>query len=355
MGQGPSVLITNHTGQQPHLGCRATCHALERLLMERCAPREIVSERHSQKHNTATMYFGKAGMAVRAARMQHAASYAAYRHADLIVVNGEGSIYSKPWSRNGASSNQRRVDAYLAKKYLGKRVFIVNHTVASNHKRFDAFIQMAYPLMDYIAVREPISYDYLQGLGVTNVQQSADAIFSLEPPAPAQDSPLAGNILVCDSSSWTGWSGPRKKRVQDAVAHLQKQKLNVAYLSIYTDRRDAHFARELGLEYHSFENFADFMAHIQTAAFILSGRFHIGVFAALCAAPFLVFEANTYKTRGLSQLLGHPCPPLDFFRDSFDHIIESVARALAMKDDLRQYLMRQRPRLRELAMKNVPV
>jgi polysaccharide pyruvyl transferase WcaK-like protein len=246
------------------------------------------------------------------------------------------------------------VDAYLVKKYLSKRVFIVNHTVASQHKRFDDFIKMAYPLMDYVAVREPISHEYLCGLGIENVQQSADAIFSLEPPAPARESPLAGKILVSDSSSWSGWSGPRKKRVQDAVAHLRQQKHDVAYLSIYTDGRDAYFARELGLEYHSFENFSDFMAHIQTAAFILSGRFHIAVFAALCGTPFLGFEANTHKIRGLCRLLSHPCPPLDFFRDDFNSIVEAIGRAVAMKDELREQLICLRPRLHELAIKNVP-
>ena len=351
---GPRVLITNHTGHQPHHGCRATCHALERLIAERLKPREMVTERHSQKYNTATMYFGAPGLARRAAHMQYSASYAAYRAADLIVVNGEGSIYSKDWTRNGASSNQRRVDAYLAKKFLGKRVYIVNHTVASCHQRFDNFIKTAYPLLDYIAVREPLSLEYLAALGVENARQAADAIFSLEPPPPAPESPLAGKILVSDSSSWSGWSGPRKQRAQDSIAYLRRQKLDVAYLSIYTDGRDAYFARELGLEYHSFENFTDFMAHMQTAAFILSGRFHIAVFAALCATPFLGFEANTHKIRGLSRLLNHPCPPLDFFRDDFDSIVGAIARALAAKDELREKLIGMRPRLRELALRNVP-
>lgn len=347
------ILLTNYTGHQPHLGCMATCDALEALLLERYPNATIEKEKHSVKRANALMYFGALGQNKRANLMKNDTRWANFQRADLVVVNAEGTLHAKIYLKQGAGSNQRILEAYLAKRDLGKAVMMVNHSISSHHKPFDELVKAAYPQMDHVAVREPFSLEYLQGLGVNNAVLSADAIFSMTPP-PATDSPLSGKFLISDSFSWkVGWQ-QRRGRVLELIEHVRKQGLEVAYLSVLSHPYDKHFADALELEYHAFDNYTDFMAHLQTAAFILTGRFHIAVFAAFCAVPFLGFEAPTYKVEGLCRLLEHPLPPLNLFRDEPQKVAAKVDEALSERQSLEAHLAAKQNYMRELARKNVP-
>lgn len=348
------ILLTNYTGHQPHLGCIATCDALEALLRERYPDAAIEKEKHSVKRANALMYFGAWGRKKRATLMKTDPRWENFQRADLIVVNAEGTLHAKTYLKQGAGSNQRILEAYLAKRDLGKAVMMVNHSISSHHKHFDELVKAAYPQMDHVAVREPFSLEYLQGLGVNNAVLSADAIFSMTPPPPAKESPLKGKFLISDSFSWkVGWQ-QRRGRVLELIQHVRKQGLEVAYLSVLSHPYDRHFADALELEYHAFENYQDFMAHLQTAAFILTGRFHIAVFAGFCAVPFLGFEAPTYKVEGLCRLLEHPLPPLNLFRDAPEIVAAKVDKALSETSSLQAHLAGKQDFMRELARKNVP-
>lgn len=348
------ILITNYTGHQPHLGCIATCDALETLLRERYPNATIEKEKHSVKRADALMYLGKWGLNRRGALMKNDARWADFQRADLIVVNAEGTLHAKNYLKSGAGSNQRLVEAYLATRDLKKDVMMVNHSISSRHKNFDDLVRAAYPKMHHVAVREPFSREYLQGLGVTNAVQSADAIFSMTPPPPASESPLRGKFLITDSFSWkVGWQ-QRRGRVRELIEHIKKQGLEVAYLSVLSQPFDKHFADSLELEYHAFDDYTAFMAHLQTAHFVLTGRFHTAVFAAFCAVPFLGFEAPTYKVEGLCRLLDHPIAPLHLFRDAPAETTAKVERALSERAILQAHLSAKQPFMRDLARQNVP-
>ncbi len=348
------ILITNYTGHQPHLGCIATCDALETLLRERYPNATIEKEKHSVKRADALMYFGAWGRNRRGALMKTDARWGDFQRADLIVVNAEGTLHAKNYLKSGAGSNQRIVEGYLAKRDLKKDVMMVNHSISSRHQNFDDLVRAAYPKMNHVAVREPFSLEYLQKLGVTNATLSADAIFSMAPPPPAKESPLRGKFLITDSFSWkVGWQ-QRRGRVRELIEQIKSQGHEVGYLSVLSQPFDKHFADSLELEYHAFENYTDFMAHLQTAHFVLTGRFHTAVFAAFCAVPFLGFEAPTYKIEGLCRLLEHPMPPLHLFRDAPDEITAKVDHALRERATLQAHLAGRQNFMRDLARKNVP-
>ena len=348
------ILITNYTGHQPHLGCMATCDALEALLCERYPDAIIEKEKHTIKRADALMYLGNWGLKRRGALMKYDARWADLQRADLIVVNAEGTLHAKNYLKSGAGSNQRLVEAYLARRDLQKQVMMVNHSISSRHQNFDDLVRAAYPNMNHVAVREPFSLEYLQGLGVQNAVQSADAIFSMTPPPPATKSPLRDKFLITDSFSWkVGWQ-QRRGRVRELIEQIKKQGYEVAYLSVLSQPYDKHFADSLELEYHAFQNYTEFMAHLQTAHFVLTGRFHTAVFAAVCAVPFLGFEAPTYKVEGLCRLLEHPIAPLHLFRDAPAEIAGKVGCALQERAALQAHLAGKQSFMRHLARQNVP-
>ena len=350
------ILVTNYTGSQPHHGCQATCQALKQMLVDRFHHDELLTE-HWQSHgNRVTMYLGRAGENIRSRQMKYSDTYERYRRADLLIVNGEGSFYSKPWWRQSANSNQRLMDAYLTRRVLGKKVAIVNHTIGSRHKLYDSFVTRVYSRINYVAVREPVSLRYLRERGIDKVTQAADAVFSLPLPAPAEESPLEGKILITDSSSWRGirWTSARRERVRSLLGHLRGQGERIVYLSIFTDRRDEHIAGELDVEYISALTHTELLSHLQSAKMVISGRYHMCVFCARCGVPFVGFEANTPKIKGVCQLLDYPVAPFEFLTTPTDVIAERVGEALHQRESLHLHLTGAQSYLHELALLNVP-
>jgi polysaccharide pyruvyl transferase WcaK-like protein len=204
-----------------------------------------------------------------------------------------------------------------------------------------------------VAVREPFSLEYLQGLGLSNINLCADAIFASTPPPPDAKSLVAGKILINDSFRWkVGWP-QRRERVKNAIAHLKAQGHEVVYFSILSNGRDSHFAESLGLEYFACDNYTDYLAQLQSAAFILTGRFHTAVFAAVCAAPFLAFEATTYKVNGLLRTLEYRYPSIDFMDDA-EQVTGAIDAAIAAREEISAGLRERLDFMSELALKNVP-
>jgi len=91
-----------------------------------------------------------------------------------ICFNGEGAVHYR--------SGHIRVFMgllYIAKKQ-GKTVAAVNQTIDLNDKPIlEAVLSKVYNSIDFISVREPISYDYAKRIGIKNVQLIPDAVYGL--------------------------------------------------------------------------------------------------------------------------------------------------------------------------------
>ena len=86
---------------------------------------------------------------------------------DVVVINGEGTMHhvSRP-------SLALLYLAHAAKKYMGKKVHMINHSVypgdvlkPADHLAFQLY-KGTYQHLDYIAIREHLSRELMQQVGV---------------------------------------------------------------------------------------------------------------------------------------------------------------------------------------------
>lgn len=342
------ILLANDTATEPHHGCRATSTALRQLLLERFPAAEIVGD-HLQAQ---TVYECLPLRMLRGKLSSQARPFAA-DHPDLVVMNGEGTLHAQ------GSPLKQRDGGYLlcflqAQRAmdLGIPTWIVNHSFFAARRDYLDLARDQYRRLAYTAVREPFSYATISAFSPTNVQQAADCAFLMRLPAPAAHSPLANAIIFTDSSQ--RWDGTAYARLRQLSALLQTRTgCPVKYVSLYTDQRDTGRAARLGLPYYAFQDTEDFLAHLQRAAFVVSGRYHLAVFAARCGIPFVTFQANTPKNAALHVLLHYQSPCYLPTTLNPEQTADAMHRLWDARDAHHAHLLAQAGRLQALARKNV--
>jgi polysaccharide pyruvyl transferase WcaK-like protein len=245
------------------------------------------------------------------------------RHADLVVFNGEGSLVGR------AKKGTRPLFLlYLAKRYLGKRCAIINHT-AHLETSTPVLLSMArrvYPLMDYVSVREPASRENLLAARVLeDVPVVPDALFAaqLVDPERARFQPLLGfempqGPLVCVTGSSLS-SDARPWHPSAAYVELVRglRELHITPVLVAKDQSD-QFLREVAGEtgaalFGPERSYQELYFLLARSQLFVSGRYHPIILSALAGCPFLPLSANTHKIDGLCELLEYPLRrPFDF-------------------------------------------
>ena len=233
--------------------------------------------------------------------------------ADLIVYNGENSIY-----RNTPEGCHGIFLLWLAKTRLGKPSCIVNHTSHQNGVRpiMAGMIRLVFPKLDVVAVREPCSLANLQSLGIKNAKLFPDVVFSLTPGDYERDRVdqwRRGNGLVdqtyfCLSASGLpvskphgAWDGEITALVRD-LKSLGLQAVLLArdpwclFLAEVARRTDSlYFGPEHG--------FHELWPLLEGASFLVTGHYHYAIFSAMVGCPFVPMTVNNHKMRGVCELL----------------------------------------------------
>ncbi len=138
----------------------------------------------------------------------------AAKAADLIVYNGENSIY-----RNTREGCRSLFLTYLARTRLGRPTAAVNQTVHLDDilPIMPAMVSVAYRELDLVATREPRSLACLEALGVAGAEAFPDVVFWLDPgrfprdgfEAWARRAGLGDERYLCLSASGLPASPPR--------------------------------------------------------------------------------------------------------------------------------------------------
>ncbi|WP_096389026.1 polysaccharide pyruvyl transferase family protein [Halopenitus persicus] len=100
---------------------------------------------------------------------------------DHIIINGEGSIHDSGVTKYSNGSWSLLFLAYVAKKKLGMKTHIINHTLEINTDRFRSIVNLVYPLMNSIIFRDPVSMtEYESQSKHKNGTQAADAAWLMD-------------------------------------------------------------------------------------------------------------------------------------------------------------------------------
>ncbi len=281
------------------------------------------------------------------------------RTADVVVYNGENSIY-----RNTEEGCHSLFLLWLSRTRLGKASCIVNHTADLNDVRpiMNAMVQLVDPVLDLVATREPCSLRNLHELGVHNAVLFPDVVFAEDPTGVGSESferwsrevGLIDRPYFCFSGSGLPMSAPGSGR-DGAAAELVRaiQALGVRPVVL---ARDPHclfleeVARRVGAIYFGPEHgFLELWPLLRGAAFLVTGHFHYAIVASTVGCPFVPLSTNNHKMRGVCELLRwHRTEPFDitWLRSCVAEIVAESKRVLGSRRELSSHLLERTTELR---------
>ena len=233
--------------------------------------------------------------------------------ADIIVYNGENSIY-----RNTPEGCHGIFLLWLTKTRLGKPSCIVNLTAHQNGVQpiMDGMIQLVFPKIDLVAVREPNSLANLQKLGIKNAKLFPDVVFAFKPDKFSRvrvdkwkiQQGLTDQSYFCLSTSGLpvskprgSWDGEITKLVR-SLKSLGLQAVLLAkdpwclFLAEVAERTNSIY---FGPEYE----FHDLWPILGGASFLVSGHYHYVILGAMVGCPFIPMSVTNHKMQGVCQLL----------------------------------------------------
>jgi polysaccharide pyruvyl transferase WcaK-like protein len=252
------------------------------------------------------------------------------RTADVVVVNGEGSLHgSNPFVL------ALLYLTYASKVHLGKQVHIINHSCfpedqpgVKDRPAWELY-KKVYNAVDFVAVREPISHGLLLSEGI-QAEQSFDCLplyirSAYDPPGvrKAGSIVIAGTVVVNSGhlSSLTGYIRALREqgfavKVLTGANMLHAPDDDALLQGLRSGCPDLFTPVQAG----SIEVWLDTIAE---ASLLVSGRFHHTIAAAMLLTPCVLLESNTPKNVALARVLGI-APPLSWEDPA---IVEKLARA----------------------------
>lgn len=315
--RGRRIAFLNDTSNWYHFGCTATSMALKEGMIERGFDVGSIATERLQRCMPVPERladFDSASFFERF-RASNADLIGVMEAADLIVMNGEGSLH-------GTSDYARILlyVAYCAASKLGRRVQIVNHSCyPENAARIsepmaNALYKKVYDLLDFIAVREPLSAEILTALGCAPTL-AFDCLPLYVAKHYRERAPRRrSGVVIAGSVAWRPEALPALGRLI-ALAHDRREPVSVL---IGAQANQAHddqaFVAALRaavptgwalLEAKSMTSWLDTLA---AAQLLVSGRFHHTVAAACLNTPFVALCSNTPKMEAMLRMIEQPAP-----------------------------------------------
>jgi polysaccharide pyruvyl transferase WcaK-like protein len=308
------ILLLMDNRNDSNWGSQATTSELVRLLQRhhpgaevRGLPRSVTRPKNALLRRFAecaappAVQWGTAGtgLGAEAVRLLTGPWRAAVEWADLIVVNGEGTLHP-----------QKQASRWLAAlAEIGrseKPIWIVNCSVQFVGDSNELLYKSVLERVQRLVVREPVSYRELAGCGL-KADLGADCAFCAEPISTETLENLVPNqpfAAMTGSAAVKRWPIPAQVGI---VEHLADLGLKAVYLS--STEEDEHNHRllsqeiEIPLVTHRELGFREVIELISRSQLLVGGRFHPIVFAAICGTPFVAVESTTPKMAGLVEML----------------------------------------------------
>jgi len=236
---------------------------------------------------------------------------------DTVCFNGEGAIHAK------SGHLIRLMGMLYAFKHKGAFVSALNQTVdLGENERLKAVVKKVYGMVDYLAVREPVSQRELQKLGLEPavVGDAAYALgkFSKEKiEALVSDMELPETFIVITGSSYLARDKKSLALMERVILEIKKYYGNTPLYFLANTKTDIYLAEKLHEKYDytifaSPEKHDKAMAVIARSYLVVGGRQHPNIFAAMHHIPFVPLQGNTHKMEGVVELLHYPLDVLSW-------------------------------------------
>jgi hypothetical protein len=232
--------------------------------------------------------------------------------ADVVVVNGEGSLY-----RTNLSAVRELFLAWLARERLGIPTVFVN---GSSHLTdvmpvLPAMVRKTFPRLDAVAVREAPSLRNLaeHAPGVA-AQLFPDSAF-VHTTGEARETPavtvvreqVGENPYFCFAPGPLPMDhrSPKRSALYQMICMLKGAASHAVFVATGpADRYIEKVARETeSLYVDSILDYREWMALVADAQFAATGRYHNTILAAVMGCPSITFGSTTHKVHGACEML----------------------------------------------------
>jgi len=235
-----------------------------------------------------------------------------FQGADLVVLNAEGSIY-----RTNLSAIRELFIAWLCKCHLGIPTIFVNGTVHLTGVMpiLPAMVRKTLPVLDAVAVREPLSLrnlaHYAPHVAVQLIPDSAFALTSDD----VRETSMSDFIRarIGDAPYFCFDPGPmpidhrpgRRSALYDLIAALKGVTPDAVF--VRADPADGYIeeiAKETNSLYVDSEvDYREWMTVVRGAQFLLTGRYHNPILAAIMGCPSVTLGSSSHKVHGGCEML----------------------------------------------------
>jgi Polysaccharide pyruvyl transferase len=282
------------------------------------------------------------------------------KYADVVVYNGENSIY-----RNTIEGCRALFLLWVSKTRLGKHSAIINHTAHLDdvQPRMPAMVRHLFPLLDLVTCREPSGWRQIREMGIDHAELVPDAVFYLRDNTAGdqafetwkQSAGLDGRPYFCLSGSALPASEPHGSwdgKVVELVRALQKTGTHPVLVAkdpecLFLEE----VARRTGGSFFGPEHsFHELWPLFRGASFLVSGHYHYVIAAASVGCPFIPLSVNNRKMKGVCMHLEwQRTEPFDItdLGSCMPEILDETQRLLRHRESLSTALRLRTERLCE--------
>lgn len=312
------IVIINFTGNRKNWGCQATSWELYKFfsnLLPNLNKIEVVPflDPDPINQNLFRKYGDKARRALSSSNPCKSDLEAAYTivkerygeninkvtESDLVIFQAEGSITGSSF----LGGEFLLLLPFLAKVLWGKKVISINQTLFSASKNFKKILYNVLKNLDLLAVRESASLVYAKKLGLKNVLLIPDFAFCTQID---ENLKIKNNKQIC----LTGSAIIRRTNPDIFISTVDDicNKYSLDPIFLCSTKEDIEFyktnfpyfsAKQIPID-TTYEEVAKIIAE---SGFLLGGRYHLSILAAISSTPFIQLESNTFKSEGLLSLL----------------------------------------------------
>ena len=245
--------------------------------------------------------------------------------AQTVVFNLEGTVH------HNSTSALALLGLAAAAGELGKTVILTNGTFQSIDN--DILIECA-DVADKIVAREALSANYLEEVGVP-FKQGIDCVFNkvIWEDRPYQPSPIKGEFAIYTGGVKFAYPLIYGIDLRAVIPRHMTQIIDMGFQPYYLQMENsetiaAKIAESSGAKIINMKNYNwfDIKTIVENASLVVSGRYHIVIFALLWGRPFIALESNSWKTDGLFDLLGLSCKTSVARSDLASDLVQSHGR-----------------------------
>jgi polysaccharide pyruvyl transferase WcaK-like protein len=282
--------------------------------------------------------------------------------ADVVVLNGEGSIY-----RRNDSAIRELFVAWFAKTRLGIPTFFLNGMVHLTQvvPILPAMVRKTFAVLDGVAVREPCSLrnlkEYAPRLEARMIPDSAFYFAKELSNQKRLANPLAQQLADVEYFTFDPGAMPTDHRFgkRSALFHLITELKKIVPQAVLISSAPADlFIEQMAQETNSIfvrtvPNYRALMGLFADAKFMVTGRHHNPILGALVGCPSIAFASTSHKVHGVCELLegqiGTPYDGTDL-ESNMEAITARAAHYVAHQSSLRPRLTATAARLGEATL-----